>query len=197
MVNKILRAGNHHEKEYLVTVNKPVTDEFIRSMSSGVPILGVMTRKCVVTKESTFVFRIILIQGMNRQIRRMCEYFGYEVTKLERTRIMNISLKGLPLGEWRELTEQELSGIFKLIKGSKSTEEEAKPAAKKKNRPAEEEVQPKGLHAKSSRPSKSTHERSSKKTGKSSNAGPKNKAKQSSGNKPGKGRPSKGRPSRH
>lgn len=126
IVNKILRAGNNHEKEYLVTVNKPITDEFINSMSSGVPILGSMTKKCTVTKESPFVFKIILIQGMNRQIRRMCEYFGYEVTKLERTRIMNISLKGLPLGEWRELTEQELAGIFKMIEHSSSTKEPAK-----------------------------------------------------------------------
>lgn len=133
IVNKILRAGNNHEKEYLVTVNKPITNEFINSMSSGVPILGAMTKKCTVTKESPFVFKIILIQGMNRQIRRMCEYFAYEVTKLERTRIMNISLKGLPLGEWRELTEQEMSGIFKMIKNSSSTQESAKP---KNNKPA-------------------------------------------------------------
>lgn len=133
IVNKILRAGNNHEKEYLVTVNKPITNEFINSMSSGVPILGAMTKKCTVTKESPFVFKIILIQGMNRQIRRMCEYFGYEVTKLERTRIMNISLKGLPLGEWRELSEQEMAEIFKMIKNSSSTQESAKP---KNNKPA-------------------------------------------------------------
>lgn len=133
IVNKILRAGNNHEKEYLVTVNKPITNEFINSMSSGVPILGAMTKKCTVTKESPFVFKIILIQGMNRQIRRMCEYFGYEVTKLERTRIMNISLKGLPLGEWRELSEQEMAEIFKMIKNSSSTQEPVKP---KNNKPA-------------------------------------------------------------
>jgi len=131
IVNKILRAGNNHEKEYLVTVNKPITDDFISSMSSGVPILGSMTKKCTVTKESPFVFKIILIQGMNRQIRRMCEYFGYEVTKLERTRIMNISIKGLPLGEWRELTEQELAGIFKMVENSSSTQDSAKPKSSK------------------------------------------------------------------
>jgi len=130
IVNKILRAGNNNEKEYLVTVNKPITDDFLSSMSSGVPILGSMTKKCTVTKESPFVFKIILIQGMNRQIRRMCEYFGYEVTKLERTRIMNISLKGLPLGEWRELTEPELAGLFKMIEHSSSTKEPAKPKSK-------------------------------------------------------------------
>ncbi|HEY0057082.1 MAG TPA: 23S rRNA pseudouridine(2604) synthase RluF [Pedobacter sp.] len=126
LVNKILRAGNRHEKEYLVTVDKPITDEFILGMSSGVSILGVNTRKCVVTKESTFVFKIVLIQGLNRQIRRMCEHFDYEVTKLERTRIMNISLKGLPLGEWRELSEQEMAGIYKMVKTSSSTEEASK-----------------------------------------------------------------------
>lgn len=120
IVNKILRAGNNHEKEYLVTVNKPITEQFISSMSSGVPILGVMTKKCVISKESPFVFKIILIQGMNRQIRRMCEHFGYEVTRLERTRIMNISLKGLPVGDWRELTEPEMTGIYKMIEKSSS-----------------------------------------------------------------------------
>ncbi len=125
IVNKILRAGNKHEKEYIVTVDKPVTDQFVEAMSKGVPILGAVTKKCVVTKEGPFVFRIVLIQGMNRQIRRMCEYFGFEVTKLERVRIMNISLKGLPLGEWRELTEAELAGIFKMIEKSSSTDDKA------------------------------------------------------------------------
>jgi 23S rRNA pseudouridine2604 synthase len=115
IVNKILRAGNRHEKEYLVTVDKPLTDQFIEGMGSGVPILGEVTKKCIVKKESPFVFRIILIQGLNRQIRRMCEYLGYQVTKLERIRIMNISLKGIPEGDWRELTKQELEGIAKLI----------------------------------------------------------------------------------
>ena len=121
IVNKILRAGNEHEKEYLVTVDKPLTDHFINSMASGVPILGTMTKPCVVVKESVFVFKIILIQGLNRQIRRMCEHFGYQVTKLERTRIMNIQLKGIPIGEWRELTETEKTGIFRLIENSVST----------------------------------------------------------------------------
>jgi 23S rRNA pseudouridine2604 synthase len=131
IVNKILRASNNHEKEYLVTVNKPITDEFIESMANGVPILGVTTKKCVVKKETPFIFRIILIQGLNRQIRRMCEYFGYEVTKLERIRIMNISLKGLPLGEWREVLPKEMETILKLIGNSSS---ETKKAANSKNK---------------------------------------------------------------
>jgi len=133
LVNKILRAGNDHEKEYLVTVDKPVTDEFIRGMGAGVPILGTVTKKCKVKKEAPFVFRITLIQGLNRQIRRMCEHFGYEVTKLERTRIMNVGLAGLPLGEWRDLTDDELIALFKLIENSSS---EAKPKAKSKPKTA-------------------------------------------------------------
>jgi len=120
LVNKILRAGNNHEKEYLVTVNKPLTDQFITSMAKGVPVLGVMTKKCKVTKESPFIFKITLIQGLNRQIRRMCEHFGFEVTKLERTRIMNISLKGLPVGEWRELTPEEQTEIYNMVAKSSS-----------------------------------------------------------------------------
>ncbi len=131
LVNKILRAGNDHEKEYIVTVNKPVTDEFIRGMGAGVPILGTVTKKCKVRKEAPFAFRITLVQGLNRQIRRMCEYFGYEVTKLERTRIMNVSLSGIPLGEWRDLTDDELIELFKLIENSSS---EAKPKAKAKSK---------------------------------------------------------------
>jgi 23S rRNA pseudouridine2604 synthase len=127
IVNKILRAGNKHEKEYLVTVDKPVTDEFIQKMSAGVPILGEMTKKCKVVKESVFSFRIVLIQGLNRQIRRMCEYFEYDVVKLERIRIMNISLKGIPLGEWRQLQEEEMEQIMTAIANSSST---AEPKAK-------------------------------------------------------------------
>lgn len=126
LVNKILRAGNDHEKEYLVTVNKLVTDEFILGMSRGVPILGTVTKKCKVKKEAPFVFRITLVQGLNRQIRRMCEHFGYEVTKLERTRIMNVCLSGLPQGEWRDLNDDELIELFKLIEGSSSEVKETK-----------------------------------------------------------------------
>ncbi|RZK40469.1 MAG: 23S rRNA pseudouridine(2604) synthase RluF [Pedobacter sp.] len=120
LVNKILRAGNNHEKEYIVTVNKPITEHFISGMSKGVPVLGIMTKKCKVVKESPFVFKITLIQGLNRQIRRMCEYFEYEVTKLERVRIMNISVKGLPVGDWRELTEDEQTELYKLVAKSSS-----------------------------------------------------------------------------
>ncbi|WP_220485715.1 23S rRNA pseudouridine(2604) synthase RluF [[Pantoea] beijingensis] len=126
LVNKILRAGNNHEKEYVVTVNKPVTDEFIQGMSAGVPMLGTVTKKCKVQKEAPFVFRITLVQGLNRQIRRMCKHFGYEVTKLERTRIMNVNLKGLPLGEWRDLTDDELIMLFKLIENSSSEDKTVK-----------------------------------------------------------------------
>lgn len=120
LVNKILRAGNNHEKEYVVTVDKNITDEFIQGMRSGVPILGTRTKKCKVVKERPNVFRIVLIQGLNRQIRRMCEHFGYDVIKLERVRIMNINLKGLPLGEWRDLNDSELKSLLGLVEGSSS-----------------------------------------------------------------------------
>lgn len=129
LVNKILRAGNQHEKEYIVTVDKLVSDDFIRRMANGVPILGEMTKKCKVSKESANVFKITLVQGLNRQIRRMCEYFGYEVVKLERVRIMNISLKGLPIGEWRLVSDEEMKQIMKAIANSSS---EQKAPAKQK-----------------------------------------------------------------
>jgi len=131
LVNKILRAGNNHEKEYVVTVDKPVTEQFLEGMSKGVPILGVMTKKCKVKKEGTHVFRITLVQGLNRQIRRMCEHFGYEVTKLERVRIMNISLKGLAIGDWRELDQTELATIYQLLSHSSSEVEVQKKSALK------------------------------------------------------------------
>ncbi|MDV5106928.1 23S rRNA pseudouridine(2604) synthase RluF [Clostridium perfringens] len=123
IVNKILRVGNNHEKEYIVTVNKPITDHFIKGMSNGVPILGTVTKKCLVKKESKNSFRIILTQGLNRQIRRMCEYFGYEVKKLERIRIMNVSLGNLKMGSWRYLTKKELVEINRLTENSSKTEE--------------------------------------------------------------------------
>ncbi|WP_030072515.1 23S rRNA pseudouridine(2604) synthase RluF [Halomonas alkaliantarctica] len=127
LVNKILRANNNHEKEYVVTVNKPITDEFVAGMQKGVPILGQVTKKCKVTKESTFVFTITLVQGLNRQIRRMCEYFGYEVTQLVRTRIMNVSLQGLALGDWRDLTPKEIDTIIALTERSGAAPEKNKP----------------------------------------------------------------------
>ncbi len=128
IVNKILRAGNKHEKEYIVTVNKPITDGFIDGMANGVPILGQLTKKCKVFKESPFIFRVVLTQGMNRQIRRMCEHFKYEVVKLERIRVMNISLKGLPLGDWRELDDEEVSSILKQVEKSRSEQSTGKVA---------------------------------------------------------------------
>ena len=120
LVNKILRAGNDHEKEYVVTVNKPVTDAFIVGLSTGVPMLGTVTKPCKVMKESEYVFRITLVQGLNRQIRRMSKHFGFEVTRLERVRIMNIHLDKLPLGESRELTRDELTALFKQLESSVS-----------------------------------------------------------------------------
>ena len=120
LVNKILRAGNKHEKEYIVTVHKPISTDVLQKMALGVPMLGVMTKKCKIIQESPTKFRITLIQGLNRQIRRMCEHFDFEVVKLERVRIMHIELKGLPLGEWRELSEQELMRLFEAIQDSQS-----------------------------------------------------------------------------
>lgn len=122
LVNKIMRAGNNHEKEYIVTVNKPVTDSFIRGLAGGVPLveLNTTTRKCKVEKIANRKFRIILTQGLNRQIRRMCEYFGYRVEKLERVRIMNISLGDLKTGQYREVTPEEYAKLMKLTKESSS-----------------------------------------------------------------------------
>lgn len=115
IVNKILRAENNHEKEYIVTVDKPITDSFLQGMASGVRILGTKTKPCKVRRVSDTVFKIILTQGLNRQIRRMCQAFGYKVVKLKRIRIMNIKLGGLKIGEWRNLTGNELSELMKLI----------------------------------------------------------------------------------
>jgi len=193
IVNKILRAGNKHEKEYVVTVNKPITDDFIFEMSNGVPILGVNTRKCKVRQISTFVFNIILIQGLNRQIRRMCEHFGYEVTKLERTRIMNISLKGVPTGEFRELTEEEMKAITKSVENSSSeAKTKTKSTAKKKTNTWEEipelrEEQPK----KAFKPKPLTQKSTGKKTVSRSGAKPTGKSNSANRNsKPAKGKSS-------
>jgi 23S rRNA pseudouridine2604 synthase len=141
MVNKILRAGNKHEKEYVVTVNKPINAAVIEQMANGVPMLGVVTKKCTIVQEGPQTFRITLIQGLNRQIRRMCEYFGYEVSKLERVRIMNITLKGLALGDWRDLSSEEMSTIYEasaqssseLVK-KKSTTKQPSPLSKPKTK---------------------------------------------------------------
>lgn len=126
IVNKILRARNNHEKEYTVTVNKLITDRFIERMSNGVPILDTVTRKCKVEKISSTTFKIILTQGLNRQIRRMCEYLGYEVTALKRIRIINISLD-VPVGRFRDLTDAEIKELNQLIEPSSKTEEASFP----------------------------------------------------------------------
>jgi 23S rRNA pseudouridine2604 synthase len=117
IVNKILRARNNHEKEYEVTVNKPITREFVKKMSEGIPILGTITRRCYVRQNSTYTFTIILTQGLNRQIRRMCEFLDYQVTKLKRVRIMNIKLD-VPLGKWRYLNEDEIHVINSMVENS-------------------------------------------------------------------------------
>lgn len=126
IVNKILRARNNHEKEYTVTVDRPITDRFIERMGNGVPILDTVTRKCKVEQISKFIFKIVLTQGLNRQIRRMCEYLGYEVTALKRIRIINISLD-LPVGRYRDLTEEEIKELNQLIEPSSKTEEASLP----------------------------------------------------------------------
>ncbi len=123
IVNKILRARNNHEKEYVVWVDRPIDNEFVHAMSNGVPILDTVTRNCIVRREGKSQFRIILTQGLNRQIRRMCEYLGYRVTKLKRVRIMNVKLD-LPVGQWRDLTETELSEILRLSADSAKTHED-------------------------------------------------------------------------
>lgn len=137
IVNKILRARNNHEKEYVVSVNKPVTLEFIKKMSSGVPILDTVTRECEVEKLGHHTFKIILTQGLNRQIRRMCEFLDYEVTALKRVRIMNVSLD-VPVGQWRDLTKEELAIINSSVDESIKTEEGSlieKPAPRRSKRP--------------------------------------------------------------
>ena len=120
IVNKILRARNQHEKEYVVTVNRPITDEFIHKMSAGVPILDTVTRPCVVKQTHKKEFRIILTQGLNRQIRRMCEYLDYRVLTLKRVRIMNVSLD-VGKGKWRHLTKKEMIEINRLVADSAKT----------------------------------------------------------------------------
>lgn len=118
IVNKMMRAGNRHEKEYIVTVNKDVTDEFLTEMAKGVPILDTVTRPCKVEKLGRRKFRMVLTQGMNRQIRRMCEVFDYRVVALKRVRIMNIKLGDLKEGTYREMTEQEWKELNELVKDS-------------------------------------------------------------------------------
>ncbi|MEM9916774.1 MAG: 23S rRNA pseudouridine(2604) synthase RluF [Bacteroidota bacterium] len=119
IVNRILRVENKHEKEYIVSVDRPISNRFIQKMSNGIPILGTITNKCLVQKRSKFVFRIILTQGLNRQIRRMCEFLGYKVVTLKRTRIMHIRLDQLPQGQWRNLTPTELKTLKEAVANSR------------------------------------------------------------------------------
>ena len=128
IVNKILRVGNNHKKEYIVKVNKPITKEFLTKMAQGVPILDRVTRRCEIVEINPYTFQISLVQGLNRQIRRMCEYFDYDVVKLERIQIMNIKLGGLGQGSWRNLTGSELEGLFDLLEDSDVGTQTKKPA---------------------------------------------------------------------
>jgi 23S rRNA pseudouridine2604 synthase len=120
IVNKILRAGNNHKKEYIVKVDKPITPEFLTRMANGVPILDRVTKKCQIEEINPYMFKITLIQGLNRQIRRMCEYFNYQVVKLERIQVMNVKLGNLGQGNWRDLTEKELNSLFDMLEESSS-----------------------------------------------------------------------------
>lgn len=119
IVNKILRASNAHEKEYVVTVNKPINSAFIKTMAAGIPILDTVTRPCKVVKKGDQTFEITLTQGLNRQIRRMCEFLGYRVTKLVRVRVMHILLQDIPYGQWRYLSEKETSRLLEYVKSSR------------------------------------------------------------------------------
>lgn len=115
IVNQILRVENNHDKEYIVSVDKPITQHFLKKMGNGIPILGTVTNKCFIQKIRKTVFKIILTQGLNRQIRRMCEYLDYKVLTLKRVRIMNIHLDNLPIGTWRDLTKSELAELRKQL----------------------------------------------------------------------------------
>jgi 23S rRNA pseudouridine2604 synthase len=130
IVNKILRARNNHQKEYTVTVNRPITERFIERMANGIPILDTVTRKCKVEQISKFVFKIILTQGLNRQIRRMCEFLDFEVVALKRIRIINISLD-IAVGRYRDLTDQEIQELNQLIEPSSKTQEASLPKPEK------------------------------------------------------------------
>ena len=170
IVNKILRVNNNHDKEYFVTVDKPVTADFIKRMQGGIPILGVVTRKCEITQKGTNSFNIVLRQGLNRQIRRMCEYLGYNVTKLQRTRIMHIHLSDLKIGQYRNLNPEESETLYKKIANSVKTEEasakKGKPARKSSTTPKNSTVaksqQAKSSPAKKERPASGSNFKSAK-----------------------------------
>jgi 23S rRNA pseudouridine2604 synthase len=134
IVNKILRAGNEHEKEYIVRVNKPLDDLSLQKMAAGVPMMGTITKPCKIYRLGKQVFKIVLTEGLNRQIRRMCEHFGYEVESLKRVRIMNVKLDSLAVGKWRYLSEAELQTIHKMISQSSNTQEASRrPGTSKKS----------------------------------------------------------------
>ncbi|VAW47201.1 Ribosomal large subunit pseudouridine synthase F [hydrothermal vent metagenome] len=132
IVNKILRAENAHDKEYLVTIDKPITQVFIQKMAQGIPVLDTITQPCIVTQQSRFVFTIILTQGLNRQIRRMVEYLGFRVTRLIRTRIMNVHLGNLKPNTWRNLTATEMAEINQAVSSSVKTPSHKKRFKQKK-----------------------------------------------------------------
>jgi 23S rRNA pseudouridine2604 synthase len=159
IVNKILRAGNNHEKEYVVKVDKPINKRFIERMAGGLPILDTVTKKCFVKQTSEKTFTIILTQGLNRQIRRMCEYLGYEVTSLKRVRIMNVNMNGLRPGEWRHLSDAEMKEINDSIADSAKTEEGSVDVNKKpKAQQAEVKEKTHSRAPRSATPKKSTHD---------------------------------------
>nr|WP_297458966.1 23S rRNA pseudouridine(2604) synthase RluF [uncultured Halomonas sp.] len=140
IVNKILRAGNAHEKEYRVSVDKPIDADFVHRMAAGIPILGTVTRPCRVNQTGPNSFTIVLTQGLNRQIRRMAEYLGYNVTHLKRVRLMNIGLGKLQVGQWRELSPAEMGVLDKMLAHSSKTEEASAPRRKttqRSNKPSD------------------------------------------------------------
>jgi pseudouridine synthase len=158
IVNKILRAENAHDKEYLVTVDKPITAQFIEKMGNGVPILGTKTLPCKINMQGQFMFKIVLTEGLNRQIRRMCEHFGYEVTRLKRVRIINIALGNLKGGEWRKLTAGQLTEINQAIEhsNSDSNPKGAKLIRRKPRKPSQQERAIKSKAPKNIRSKKNT-----------------------------------------
>lgn len=137
IVNKILRAGNNNPKEYIVTVNKPITSEFIEQMSKGVPILGTITKPCKVVRKNNTTFTIHLTQGLNRQIRRMCEVLGYKVSTLRRIRVMNLTLGNLETGRWRYLTPEETTEMHTLLAASSGTKEASNEKKAKRSVPSQ------------------------------------------------------------
>ncbi len=165
IVNKILRARNNHEKEYIVTVNKLINPDFIRRMGNGIPILGTVTKKCEVEQLNKYDFRIVLTQGLNRQIRRMCEYLGFEVVRLKRIRIMNISLD-VPVGEWRYFTQEELDTINSNTADSDKTENASKTtsgrASRNANRSTTRKTNTRGKSQRNSRGSNTSRKRNNR-----------------------------------